>query len=188
MEWVEALTEQGLPKADAQARAIAAQIWAEMLGMVCHPEYYRLGDQKVSSLIHPLPRFNTQAFVVHFSGFHASIYYATFPSTYLSTIQNEGISALPSKFPTPLTLHHTAPANLLDADSRLVFLKDFIAVVRCLADGGAPIGYLRRDAGKIHRGGSGEEDMEEILKPPQECLDEREMWQWRQENVGKYAL
>jgi hypothetical protein len=39
--------EQGFPKADAQSQSIAAQIWAEMLGMVCHPEYYKLGEQKV---------------------------------------------------------------------------------------------------------------------------------------------
>lgn len=49
MHWVEALTRQGLPKAEAQAQSIAAQIWAEMLGIVCHPEYYKLGEQKVPS-------------------------------------------------------------------------------------------------------------------------------------------
>ena len=80
-----------------------------------------------------------QAFVVHFSGFRASIYYADFPSLYLSTIRREVISVLPSRFPTRLKLHHTTPANLLDADSRLAFIKDFIAVVRCLADGGEGI-------------------------------------------------
>ena len=44
--------KQGLPKPDAQAQSIAAQIWAEMLGMVCHPEYYKLGDQKVRHTVH----------------------------------------------------------------------------------------------------------------------------------------
>jgi hypothetical protein len=38
---------EGVSKAEAQAKSIAAQIWAEMLGMVCHPEYYKLGEQKV---------------------------------------------------------------------------------------------------------------------------------------------
>ena len=38
---------QGLEQADAKAHATAAQIWAEMLGLVCHPEYYKLGEQKV---------------------------------------------------------------------------------------------------------------------------------------------
>jgi hypothetical protein len=50
VHWVETLTKQGLPKADAQAQSIAAQIFAEMLGMVCHPEYYKLGEQKVITL------------------------------------------------------------------------------------------------------------------------------------------
>jgi hypothetical protein len=44
---VEALMATGLEQADAKAHATAAQIWAEMLGLVCHPEYYELGDQTV---------------------------------------------------------------------------------------------------------------------------------------------
>ena len=128
-----------------------------------------------------------QAFVVHFSGFYASIYYANFPSSYLSAIRHEGISALPSRFPTPLTLHHTAPANLLNADSRLGFIKNFIAVVRCLADGGAPIGYLRRDGGKIHRTGE-ESEGEEHMTSSQECLDERGIAEWRKDKAIAYAL
>jgi hypothetical protein len=47
VHWVETLTKQGLPRADAYAQSIAAQIFAEMLGMVCHSEYYKLGEQKV---------------------------------------------------------------------------------------------------------------------------------------------
>jgi hypothetical protein len=47
VHWVETLTTQGLPKADAQAQSIAAHIFAEMLGMICHPEYYKLSEQKV---------------------------------------------------------------------------------------------------------------------------------------------
>ena len=43
--------KQGFPKAEAQAQSIAAQIWAEMLGLVCHPEYYKLGEQKVVSIL-----------------------------------------------------------------------------------------------------------------------------------------
>ena len=100
----------------------------------------------------------------------------------------EGISVLPSRFPTRLKLHHTTPANLLDADSRLAFIKDFIAVVRCLADGGAPIGYLRRDGGKIHRTGEEESEGEEYMTPPQECLDERGIAEWRKEKAIAYAL
>ena len=46
--------KDGISKAEAQAQSIAAQIWAEMLGLVCHPEYYKLGEQKVRSTVHPL--------------------------------------------------------------------------------------------------------------------------------------
>jgi hypothetical protein len=128
--------------------------------------------------------------VVHFSGFHASIYYATFPSEYLFTIQRDGINALKSKFKNPIPLHHTQPCNLIDADARLRFLKDFIAVVRCLADGNAPVGYLRRDGGKIHRNvdiEDGNKD-DEVLRPPQEALDEQEEAEWQEKFAKNYAL
>jgi hypothetical protein len=124
--------------------------------------------------------------VVHFSGFHASIYHATFPSEYLSTLQNEGINMLKTKFKEPIPLYHTAPCNLINPDARLQFLCDFIAVVRCLADGNAPIGYLRRDGGKIHRK-TEDEDME-VLRPPQEVLDSREEAHWREGFAKGYAL
>jgi len=57
--------------------------------------------------------------------------------------------------------------------------KDFIAVVRCLADGNAPIGYLRRDGigGKIHWRPC--EDNDEVVQLPQEALDEREEVEWK---------
>jgi hypothetical protein len=74
---------------------------------------------------------------------------------------------------------------LIDPDARLRFLKDFIAVVRCLVDGNAPIGYLRKDGGKIHR--TIWEDDDEVLRPPQEVLDAREEAEWREEFAKNYA-
>jgi hypothetical protein len=62
-------------------------------------------------------------------------------------------------------------------------LKDFIGVVRCLTDGNAPIGYLRRDGGKINRMFD-----DEILRPPQEVLDAREEAEWKEEFAKNYAL
>jgi hypothetical protein len=124
--------------------------------------------------------------VVHFSGYHACIYYATFPTEYLSTIQHEGIHALKSKFNNPLPLYHTEPCNLLHPDARLHFILDFIAIVRCLTDGRAPIGYLRRDEqGKIHRKLN---DEEEVVRPPQQALEQRKESEWRQEKGNKYAV
>jgi hypothetical protein len=74
----------------------------------------------------------------------------------------------------------------MDADVRLQFIQDFIAVVRSLADGNAPIGYLRRDGGRIHREQEDEED-EEVLWPPQEVLDAKEESEWREDQAHKYA-
>ena len=43
---MDALKSQGKELADAVAEARAGQILAEMLGMVCHPEYYKDSAQK----------------------------------------------------------------------------------------------------------------------------------------------
>jgi hypothetical protein len=45
---VAALEKQGLVKQEAEAQSIATQIWTAMLGLVCHPDYYKLGEQKVT--------------------------------------------------------------------------------------------------------------------------------------------
>lgn len=168
---------RGLPKAEAQVQSIAAQIWAEMLGMVCHPEYYKLGEKKVKYPFNPL-----------ITGLRRSLF--RFPridlfSEYLYAIQTEGISALKSKFKDQLPLHHTMPCNLIDADAQLHFFKDFITVVLCLI-GNAPIGYLRRDEEKIHR--RLDEDENDVLRPPQEVLDAREEAEWREDFATDYAL
>ena len=58
---------------------------------------------------------------------------------------------LKSKFKEPIPLHHTPPCNLINPGARLQFLRDFIAVVRCLADGTAPLAYLWQDGGNVRR-------------------------------------
>jgi hypothetical protein len=50
---VDALKAQGKEPADAVAEARAGQILAEMLGMVCHPEYYE--DPSQEQTVTPLP-------------------------------------------------------------------------------------------------------------------------------------
>jgi len=75
---------------------------------------------------------------------------------------------------------------LINPHARLQFLRDLIAVIRCLADGNAPIGYLRRDGGKIHRRTDDED--EEVMRPPQEALDSREEAKWREDFAKDYAL
>jgi hypothetical protein len=46
---------------------MAVQIWAETLGLVCHPEYYKLGDETVTVRKTILQQW---AFMVHFSGYY----------------------------------------------------------------------------------------------------------------------
>ena len=44
-----ALKSEGKEPADAVAEARAGQILAEMLGMVCHPEYYNAAQEQTVS-------------------------------------------------------------------------------------------------------------------------------------------
>ena len=129
------IQEQKLSEAKANARA--AQMLAEMLAIVCHPEYYQQGEQTV---IHGKCISDFRAFVVHFAGFEASIYWATFPTAFLRAVHSGGIKDLPAN----VEIQHTCASNLLDPDSRTAFIVDFIALVRYVADGRANIGHLRR--------------------------------------------
>lgn len=94
-----------------------------------------------------------------------------------------------TRFKDPVPLYHTAPCNLLDPDDRLQFCQDFIAVLRCLADGNASVGYLRRDGENMHKNSEGkdEERDEDVLWPPQEVLDATEEAEWREDQAHKYA-
>ena len=76
----------------------------------------------------------------------------------------------------------------MDSEDRMVFVRDFIAIVRCLADGNAPIGYLRRDnvEGKIHR--KSDADIEqEVVRPPQQVLEPNKESEWRETSASRYA-
>jgi hypothetical protein len=57
-----------------------------------------------------------------------------------------------SKLSTGIQLRRTRPQSLIDHEQRTTFLHDMIAVIRCLADGRANVGLLRRiPEGPIHR-------------------------------------
>lgn len=86
--------------------------------------------------------------MIHLSGLKASIYWASFPETYLRTIHKLGVSKLSGG----IRLRRTRPQSLIDHEQRTTFLRDMIAVIRCLADGRANVGLLRRiPEGPIHR-------------------------------------
>ena len=121
---------QKIPENEASSRA--AQMLAEMFGLVCHPEYYQQGDQMVFYLLFsPL----TKAFVVHFAGLEASIYWATFPSSYLRMVHSGR-----TKVDMKVNIKHTRPCNLLHTKARGKFLEDFVFLVRFIADGYANVG------------------------------------------------
>lgn len=51
--WGKALQGDSSQIREAKTNARAAQMFAEMLGIVCRSEYYKQGDQNVSSHIYP---------------------------------------------------------------------------------------------------------------------------------------
>ena len=112
-----------------------------------------------------------QAFIVHLAGLDVSIYWAEFPHEYLHTIRHRNIAKLDKN--QTIKLHHTRPRSLINPDSRDHFLREFISLIRCLAEGHANVGYLRQDLddNPIHKQ---EEDMEEKRKKKREMREEKE--------------
>lgn len=97
----------------------------------------------------PKSNFYLQGFIIHLSGFYASIYWAYFPSEYLRIINAIGVDVLPSQM--RITLRYTPAYNLLDPGPRTTFLKHLIALIRYLAAGLGDVGHLRLPGTKIHR-------------------------------------
>ena len=56
-----------------------------------------------------------------------------------------------------------------------------------VVDGYAPIGYLRRDGGKVHRRPDADAN-EEVVRPPQGASDGREKASWRENESKDHAL
>ena len=134
--------------ADAVANKRAAQILAEMLGLVCHQEYIACGDQMVPTFLRD--KTHEQLFVIQIAGLDVSIWWAEFPSRYLDTIRNHNLRDL--KNLAKVILRHTRPQSLLVPDERDRFLRDYVSVVHFVASGYSNVGFLRRDGETpIHR-------------------------------------
>lgn len=133
--------------ANAEAQNRAAQIFAEMLGLVCHREYIACGNQ----MVHLCPdNAYGQVFVIQLAGLKLSIYWAEFPVQYLDTIRNHNVRDLASI--PKVTLHHTQPQSLIVSEERDRFLQDYVSVVHFVAGGYGKVGFLRRDTDSpIHR-------------------------------------
>ena len=129
---------------------------------------------------------------MHFDGFHVSVYWAVFPSEYLSTIRDVDVNLLAGR-EEKVKLCHTQGYSLLDTVERTDFIKEFVALLRFIADGEANVGFLRKDCVEIHRTTDDEDtvvEAERVLHPPQEVMEEAEESSWRarlQENREEYT-
>ena len=131
------------------AQKRAAQILAEMLGLVCHQEYIECGDQMVVSFIGNIKAYD-KVFVIHVAGVEVSIYWAEFPVRYLDILRNHNVRDL--KNVPKVNLRHTRPQSLLVPEERDRFLRDYVSVVNFVATGYGNVGFLRRDVDTpIHR-------------------------------------
>ena len=81
--------------------------------------------------------------MIHVAGVHFCSYWAKFPTKYLQTIREDNVSNL--KGLAKIALHHTKPKSLVDRDQRDQFLREFVAIIRCLAAGSGNVGFLRND-------------------------------------------
>ena len=129
---------------------------------------------------------------MHFDGFYVSVYWATFPSEYLQTIRDIDINLLENR-EEKIKLNHSQRYSLLNTKDRTDFIKEFVALLRFVAAGEANVGFLRKDGVEIHRTTDGDgavEEDEQVLRPPQEEMEEIEESSWRarvQQNKEEYV-
>ena len=140
-------------------------MFAEMLGIVCHSEYYSQCDQNVLSFLSlsliSLCFSNPRSRLLSSTLWDFALQY-TGPISLLinlRTIHTIGIDKFSAT--TRIELQHTPSYDLLDPISRTTFLKDFIALIRFLAAGYGNVGHLRLPGTKIHRGLTSYNEMKE---------------------------
>lgn len=126
----------------------AAQIYAEMLGQVCHRELYRNSGmfQEVES--HPISRLTNckQAFVLHARHATFYLYYAKFPNTYLRDIALYG-SEYRQRVRTPeqIIIHQSRPFRMRFPKQQANFFRLFANVLCYLISGNSHVLYLAKD-------------------------------------------
>ena len=122
----------------------AAQIYAEMLGQVCHREAYK--DPKMFQEVQALTNGITnvyQAFILHAR--HATFYlfYAKFPNTYLRDIVAYGSQYL-QRVPNPetITIHQSRPFRMRFPQQQAEFLRLLSEVLYYLVSGNSLVFYI----------------------------------------------
>ena len=65
-----------------------------------------------------------------------------------------------------------------------------VALIRMVAAGGANVGHLRQDVGKVHRTENPSENARDklVIHPPQEEMDEGEESRWREALAREYTV
>ena len=125
----------------------AAQIYAEMLGQVCHRDLYTNSGmfQEVELTQSQLTNFK-QAFVLHARHATFYLYYAKFPNTYLRDIALYG-SEYRQRVRTPeqIIIHQSRPFRMRFPKQQANFFRLFANVLYYLVSGNSHVFYLAKD-------------------------------------------
>jgi hypothetical protein len=108
----------------------AAQIFAEMLGQVCHPEFY-----------HELENEFQESFVVHIRHAKITLFYAKLPNQYLSRVSKYG-AKYAALFPEKVRLYQSRPFSMKKSPDQAAFYRLLTRLLWYLASGNSHVGYL----------------------------------------------
>ncbi len=118
-----------------------------------------------------------------------AVYFTKFPAEYLRLIRDIDLNVLENR-KDKVKLNHTRRYNLFNMADRTDFIKEFVALLRYIAAGEANIGFLGKECKEIHRAKNekGELQGDEVLRPPQEEMDETEERMWRMVDASEYTV
>jgi len=124
----------------------AAQIYAEMLGQVCHQNLYR--DSGRFQEVEPTRSCLTnceQAFVLHARHATFYLYYAKFPNGYLRDIALYG-SEYRRRVPHPeqIIIHQSRPFRMRYPKQQAKFFRLFADVLYYLVSGNSHVFYMSK--------------------------------------------
>jgi len=111
----------------------AGQIFCEMLGQICHPEFYNNTESEYQ-----------EAFIIHGSHSSIRIYYCKFPNSYLSEIAAHGMHNYLSHRTQvhTVTLQRTKKFHMLHTPERVELFRALAKLFYYLVSGRSHCGYL----------------------------------------------
>jgi hypothetical protein len=108
----------------------AAQIFAEMLGQVCHPKFY-----------HQLENEYQESFVIHIRHAKITLFYAKLLNQYLSRVSEFG-AKYAALFPDKVRLYQSRPFLMKKPQDQAAFYRLLTRLLWYLASGNSHVGYL----------------------------------------------